>query len=293
MSVFRIEKNKNYTVMSNHHLRNKDLSLKAKGLLSQMLSLPDDWDYTLKGLARINKEKIDAIRTAVLELEKAGYITRKQGRDELGKMAAIEYTIYEQPQPRLENPITEQPILEKPSLENPISDNPITDNPMSENPTQLNIDITNKEKLNTDVIKYPSINQREQMQKIQENRWIDRYNKNTERIKNNIECDALVLNYDKAVIDEIVSVMAEVLTVDTPYYTIEKKQYPTELVRQRFLEIDYGKLDAFLLDFSRRTEKIHNTKAYLITSLFNIPATADTNLSNMVKNDLYGDGGRW
>ncbi len=179
MSVFRIEKSKNYTVMSNHHLRNKDLSLKAKGLLSQMLSLPDDWDYTLKGLARINKEKIDAIRTAVLELEEAGYITRKQGRDALGKMAAIEYTIYEQPQPRLENPITEQPILENPCLENPISDKPTT-----ENPTQLNIDKTNKEKLNTDVIKYPSINQREQPQKTD---WIDRYDKNTERIKNNIE----------------------------------------------------------------------------------------------------------
>ena len=82
--------------------------------------------------------------------------------------------------------------------------------------------------------------------------------------------------------------MAEVLTIDTPYYNIEKKEYPTELVRQRFLKIDYGKLDAFLLEFSRRTEKIYNTKAYLITSLFNIPATADTNLSNMVKHDLYG-----
>ena len=99
---------------------------------------------------------------------------------------------------------------------------------------------------------------------------------------------SLVLIYDKAVIDEIVSVMAEVLTIDTPYYTIEKKEYPTELVRQRFLKIDYGKLDAFLLEFSRRTEKIYNTKAYLITSLFNIPATADTNLSNMVRHDLYG-----
>ena len=277
MSVFRIEKNKNYTVMSNHHLRNKDLSLKAKGLLSQMLSLPDDWDYTLKGLARINKEKIDAIRTAVLELEEAGYITRKQGRDEFGKMAAIEYTIYE------------QPILENPCSENPISDNPIADNPTSENPTQLNIEITNKEKINTDLIKYPSINQRGQAQEI---RWIDRYNKNTERIKNNIEYDTLVYSYDKAVIDEIVSVMAEVLTIDTPYYTIEKKQYPTELVRQRFLEIDYSRLEAFMLEFSRRNEKIRNTKAYLITSLFNIPATAETNLSNMVKNDLYGNGWR-
>ena len=71
--------------MSNHHLRNKELSLKAKGLLSQMLSLPEDWDYTLAGLSHINRESIDAIRTAVWELEKAGYITRRQGRDEKGQ----------------------------------------------------------------------------------------------------------------------------------------------------------------------------------------------------------------
>ena len=81
MAVFRVEKNKGYTVMSNHHLRNKALSLKAKGLLSQMLSLPEDWDYTLKGLSLINRESIDAIRTAVWELERAGYIRREQGRD--------------------------------------------------------------------------------------------------------------------------------------------------------------------------------------------------------------------
>ena len=67
MAVFRVEKNKGYTVMSNHHLRNKELTLKAKGLLSQMLSLPENWDYTLAGLSHINKESIDAIRTAVLK----------------------------------------------------------------------------------------------------------------------------------------------------------------------------------------------------------------------------------
>ena len=95
MAVFRVERNSGYTVMSNHHLRNKELTLKAKGLLSQMLSLPEDWDYTLAGLSHINRESIDAIRTAVWELEKAGYILRQQGRDEKGKMTAIEYTIYE------------------------------------------------------------------------------------------------------------------------------------------------------------------------------------------------------
>ena len=84
MAVFRVERNTGYTVMSNHHLRNKELSLKAKGLLSQMLSLPEDWDYTLAGLSHINREKIDAIREAVKELEKAGYIVRSRERDEKG-----------------------------------------------------------------------------------------------------------------------------------------------------------------------------------------------------------------
>lgn len=175
-TVFRIEKQKNYTVMSNHHLKNPALSLKAKGLLSQMLSLPDNWDYSLKGLAKINKESIDAIRTAVWELEKAGYIVRKQGHGERGKFASVEYIIYETPQINSEEPAAEPPAkvadekLTEPSessksvdtqglspwLENPTPvknqensqpnispklDFPTSDNPTSDNPTseQLNI----------------------------------------------------------------------------------------------------------------------------------------------------------
>ncbi len=157
MAVFRVEKSKGYTVMSNHHLRNRELSLKAKGLLSQMLSLPEDWDYTLAGLSLINRESVDAIRTAVWELEKAGYITRRQGRDEKGKMTAIEYTIYEQPQPPgSDTPELDCPILENPTPGKPILENPTPDNPMLENPMQLNKDIQKtdlpkKEKSNTDL----------------------------------------------------------------------------------------------------------------------------------------------
>ena len=99
MAVFRVEKNSGYTVMSNHHLRNRALSLKAKGLLSQMLSLPEDWDYTLQGLARINRESIDAIRQAIRELEQAGYIQRSRERDEKGRLRGADYVIFELPQP--------------------------------------------------------------------------------------------------------------------------------------------------------------------------------------------------
>ena len=118
MSVFRVEKTKGYTVMSNHHLRNHALSLKAKGLLSQMLSLPDDWDYTLQGLAQINKESIDAIREAVRELERAGYIKRSRERDERGCLRGTVYTIYEQPrtEPTPEDPAQVKPALDMQSI---------------------------------------------------------------------------------------------------------------------------------------------------------------------------------
>lgn len=97
MAVFRIEKTRDYTVMSNYHLRDKRLSLKAKGLLSQMLSLP--WDYTLTGLSTINRESKDAIRSAIQELEKCGYIERRQTTDKQGKFSGNEYVIHEFPFP--------------------------------------------------------------------------------------------------------------------------------------------------------------------------------------------------
>lgn len=131
--------------MSNHHLRDKRLSLKAKGLLSQMLSLPDDWDYTLSGLAYINRESKDAIRSAVNELERAGYVQRHQTTDASGKFSVNEYIIYE------------RPISANPSPEKPPSDNPTPDKPLQDNPTQLNTKKSNTEKQSTDIQNTDSI----------------------------------------------------------------------------------------------------------------------------------------
>ena len=139
MPVFRVERTHDYTVMSNHHLKNRALSLKAKGLLSLMLSLPDDWDYTLQGLAHISLEKVDAIRKAITELENEGYITRTRERDEQGRLRGTEYIIREQP-------ISEKPTLEKPMLEKPTLDKLTQAKPTLENPTQLNKNIYNKNK---------------------------------------------------------------------------------------------------------------------------------------------------
>jgi hypothetical protein len=129
--------------MSNYHLRDKNISLKAKGLLSQMLSLPEDWDYTLSGLAYINREQKDAIRSAVGELERAGYVQRRQTTDASGKFSVNEYVIHECPV------AVEEMQLEEPLSEEPLSGNPTSAMPVQENPTQLNINISRKDKLNT------------------------------------------------------------------------------------------------------------------------------------------------
>lgn len=127
MAVFRIERTKDYTVMSNHHLRNHELSLKAKGLLSMMLSLPDDWNYTTRGLAKICKEGVDAIGSALRELETAGYIVRNQLRDQQGRISDTEYVIYEKPQPR--QPETPRPDTAVPDTASPDTENPYLDKP--------------------------------------------------------------------------------------------------------------------------------------------------------------------
>ena len=136
MGVIRVEHNANYTTMSNYHLRDERLSLRAIGLMSKMLSLPEDWDYTVKGLAAIVKEGRDAVRKALMELEAAGYLVREQGRSAGGNFAANDYTLYEEPQ--------SLPLTEKPSTVKPTTVKPTTETPTSVNPPQPK-DLINKE----------------------------------------------------------------------------------------------------------------------------------------------------
>ena len=144
MAVFRIEKTRDYTVMSNHHLRDRSLSLKAKGLLSLMLSLPEEWDYTTKGLAQICKDGVDSICAGVRELEEHGYVIRQRVRNPNGQLGAIEYTILEQPRPP--EPKPEKPERENPVLDNPEQASPVLEEPEQGNPAQLNTNRSSKEK---------------------------------------------------------------------------------------------------------------------------------------------------
>ncbi|WP_417139070.1 DUF6017 domain-containing protein [Ruminococcus sp.] len=272
MAVFRVERNTGYTVMSNHHLRNKELSLKAKGLLSQMLSLPEDWDYTLSGLSYINRESIDAIRTAVWELEKAGYITRRQGRDEKGKMTAIEYTIYEQPQP----PELDCPVLENPTADNPILENPTTDNPTSENP----IHSLNPLPYGEDEAAQPPERKRTERN--------DAYRVYEEIIKDNIAYDILLQDrsLDRDRLNEIVDLMLETVCTARKKIRIAGDDYPAELVKSKFMKLNSEHI-RFVLDcMQENTTKIRNIKQYLKAVLFNAPSTIDSYYTSLVAHDM-------
>ena len=303
MAVFRVERNTGYTVMSNHHLRNKELSLKAKGLLSQMLSLPEDWDYTLKGLSHINREKIDAIREAVKELEKAGYIVRSRERDEKGRLRGADYIIYEQPQPPDQQPPGDgqPPTLDLPTLENPTLENPTQEKPTLENPTQLNKDISSKEQSITDVSSTHSIpilspnpspltGTAEPERKGTEAKSKSAVEIYREIIKDNIEYDHLIqnCNIDVDRLNEIVDLMLETVCTARKSIRIAGDDYPAELVKSKFLKLNSSHIE-FVLDCMREnTTKVRNIKQYLKAVLFNAPSTIDSYYTALVNHDLYG-----
>ena len=279
MSVFRVEKTKGYTVMSNHHLRNHTLSLKAKGLLSQMLSLPDDWDYTLQGLAQINKESIDAIREAVRELERAGYIKRSRERDERGCLRGTVYTIYEQPhaEPTPEEPTQEKPMLDKPTLENPM---------------QLNTERTKKRKRQskdlsiTDSIPFPSGFPDVTAQKRTEAK--ESFERYRDLILENIDYDVLASDphVDREQLNEIVDLLQETVCSTRSRIRVAGNDYPAEVVRAKLLKLN-GEHIRFVMDcLKQNTTRIRNIRQYLLTVLFNAPSTMSGYYTALVAHDM-------
>ena len=293
MSVFRVEKNKGYTVMSNHHLRNHTLSLKAKGLLSQMLSLPEDWDYTLQGLAQINKESIDAIREAVRELERAGYIKRSRERDERGCLRGTVYTIYEQPHAE---PTPEEPTQEKPALDNPTLEKPMLEKPTLENPMQLNTKGKNKEKQNTekqntdqsitDSIPFPSGFPETPVQKRTEAK--ETFESYRELILENIDYDVLAGDpcVDREQLDEIVALVQETVCSTRSRIRVAGNDYPAEVVRSKLLKLNSEHIRFVMECLKQNTTRIRNIRQYLLAMLFNAPSTMNSYYTALVAHDM-------
>ena len=293
MAVFRIEKTRNYTVMSNYHLRDMSLSLKAKGLLSLMLSLPENWDYTMKGLARICKDGIDSISGGIRELEAHGYLIRARVRGANGQLGSIEYTILEQPK-------APSPTQEKPIRENPVQANPMLDAPIQENPAQLNTKESSKDKSKKDLSSTEGSNPI--LSSPQPPGGSDRAGRDLMReresyrelILENIEYDILAQNerLDRDRLDELVELMVDTVCSNREMIRIAGDDYPAEVVKSRFLKIDSSHIEYVLERMRENTTYVRNIKKYLLAALYNAPVTMDSYYTSLVSHDLYGSGDR-
>ena len=284
MAVYRVERTRDYTVMSNCHLKDTSLSLKAKGLLSMMLSLPNEWNYNTRGLAAICKEGVDAIGSAIRELEGRGYIVRRQLRGADGRITDTEYTIYEQPQ-QPDPPAPELPDAPGPDMphpENPYVAGPDMVGPHPEMAAELNINTSSKKKENTK--RCSDLSVRPSTGVMGQTDVTDR----RAQIMEQIEYDRIVTPASREQIDEFVELMLEVALTRSPTIRIgQDQEYPAALVQQRFERLERTHIEKVLDGISENTTRVRNARAYLLAALFNAPSSTGNYYTMLVNHDLY------
>jgi len=282
MAIIRVPKVTNYTVMSNHHLTDRDLSFKAKGLMSYMLSRPDDWDFTIAGLSRLNKDGRDAIGRIIQELESHGYLERVRRRQSKGTFGTMEYILHEQPMPG-------NPALDKPALENPGQDNPVLDNPAQEKPVQGNRPQLNTDRQNTERKKNENKNTESSTTDLsnpdQSNTERMRVPEVQEEVKERLNYDSMILQYDKDRVDEIVGLIVDVLTSRKDFYLINGAETPEYSVKEHIRRFNDSHLEYVLECLQNNCSDIRNIRNYLLTTIYNAVDTISNYYDSRVRHD--------
>lgn len=279
MPVFRVSKNRDFTVIANSVFKDRRLSAKAKGILVEMLSLPENWDYTLKGLTTLFSDRIDSIRQGIKELEENGYIVRERKRDARGRLGGMEYVIYETPEKAVENSAPEQssPANAEPTEDFPVQEVSIEDKAMLYK--ELNESRT-KESITHVSNPYQSI--------TDEVPDVMGYDEARETVKENIEYEILSERYPVERLDEIVDIASEALCSKRSSFSLGKDTYPYALVKDRILRLDSSHIEYILDCIDGNTTDIRNIKPYMLKTLINAPATMDSYYRTKVNHDLYG-----
>ncbi len=285
MAVCRVEKNKNYTTMSNFHLRDKNLSNKSRGLLSTMLSLPENWDYTTRGLAAICKDGVDGITAQLKELEQRGYLVRHRIRDSNGRITDMEYVIYEEPQPV--SPDTEKPDMVIPDMDEPCLGTPAQRNIDKRSTKESNTELSSIYSIPSDEFRPSVLAALDTKRKEAEYKDIERYRY---LIMENIEYEILLENnpYDREMLEEILELLVDTVCATKKYIRVAGSDYPAEVVRSRLLKLNAHHIEFVISCFKENTTKVRNVKQYLLTSLYNAPVTIDSYYTALVHHDLYG-----
>lgn len=299
MPVFRVDKSRDFTVVANCVFKDRSLSAKAKGILVEMLSLPESWDYTLKGLTSLFSDGIDSIRQGINELEKHGYIVRERKRDARGRLGGMEYVIYETPHKPVENSIDSA----APESSEPTTENPTQDSSAEEMPTVYKeINKYNKNKSMTF-----EINKNSFLPEVPENlevcapvenpdcrpvrrKEISDTSRAREEIKRQIEYDVMVQRCQPSQLDELIEIMLEVRMNLSPTTRFSRDEvYPTIYVQDRYSRLTAEHIEQVLDGIRENTSKVMHTKAYLMKCLFNAPETLESKVMMDVNHDLYGE----
>ena len=254
MSTFRVNKNVNYTVMSNYHLQDKKLSLKAKGLLSYMLSLPDDWDYSLKGLTTGCRDGIDSVRSAVHELEDGGYLCRSKVRDARGRIIDYNYEVFELPQkePAEDVPV---PAPDSPSSENPTSGFPTLENPIQQNTKRQSTNLSGQTAETEDFDQMATRVRAEFREKL--------------------EIDILAKRYAPEMLQELLDNIVEMYCCPLKTQYIGKQAQTTKAIRLRLDKLTSQHVEYIFDVMANTTQPIKNITAYLRTTILNAPTTME------------------
>lgn len=337
MEIVHVEKDGNFTYMKNIHLRDQFISLKAKGLLSLMFSLPPEWDCTVAGLAYISKEGVSAIRATMRELEDAGYVSRERIRNEAGQLKDMKYTIHETPEnrdpkdppspspspvsgnpavdsPALDHPMLEKPMLENPTLGFPAQVSPALGNPAEGNRAQLNTNRPNnhsskKEKKSTDssITQSSNIDQSSPdthpRSRIRQpwahgktdvtaptgipgvNRRLS-VNDLEKKVKEQIEYDCMVTEFNRQELDEVVSIIVEVLATNGEGFIMGGIIKPPDLVMKNFLSLTCEHIEYVFACFEHTRSDVRNIRQYLRASLYNAPMTLHSSTAAEVRRDF-------
>ena len=298
MAIVRVPKVNNYTIMSNHHLIDPGLSFKAKGLMSYMLSRPDNWDFTIEGLAHQNKEGADAIARIIRELAERGYISRCRVRNQAGKFTDMEYKILECPAkaaekeeqqaPDSSEPIPDSPLPNHPHPENPGEDSPPPVSPFPDSTGQIITESPKTEKRNTDLSNPDpsktdlSIPERA----CEESPWRQDIRTLTAGVRLSIGYYELREQHSQDELDNIVSLIVEVLSARCDTFTLSGRKIPADLVKSRFQALNSHHIQYIFDCMKKSGSDIRNIKQYLLTSLFNAPATLESYYRAKVNHDF-------
>ena len=286
MAILKNKTQGNYTIVSNGILKNQSLSLKDRGLIITLLSLPDNWAFTINGLSKIIPDGKDSIKNSLKHLEELGYVSKTQSRGEFGKYGNIVIEVHETPI----LPIVENPLTENPSTENPLTENPLTGKPVPENLSQYN---TNKSIIHQSI--HPSINN-QNVDGLVDMDESENYIYLKNLIKKNIEYDILSDQFkdltDKDILDQIVDLITEICSFAKKDILINGNHIPSALVKTKFLKLDSSNIQYVMEELKKGTSKIKNPHSYLISMLYNAQNTQNVHYQSAVNSDMRNIGSK-